>query len=149
MFVSAGWNSDRIADRFLGLGLGVLFSMALLYWVGIVSQQFLRRDPVTTSTSGVVIRTVFTTKSILWADIAEFGTYRRLSGRFVRMFYLKTTQNDHEIRLCNESLENINDLIDLVFQKARGARFVHIENIGVIPFIKKIQTRPWDRNVEL
>ncbi len=149
MFVSAGWNSDHIADRFLGLGLGVLFSMAPLYWVGIVSQQFLRRYPVTTSRSGVIIRTVLKTKSILWEDIAEFGTYRRLAGRFVRIFYLKTKQDDHEIRLCSESLENISDLIDLVFQKARGARFVRIENIGVIPFIKKIEISPWDRNVEL
>ena len=149
MFASAGWNADDISDRFVGLGLGVICLIVALRWLGAVSRHYLRIDPVTTSSSGVTISSLLTTKSIRWEDIAEFGTYRRLAGRFVRMFYLKTKQDEHEIRLCSESLEKINDLIDLVFQKARDARFVRIENIGVIPFVKKIKISPWDRNAEL
>ena len=148
--MSAGWNSDDNSNRFVGIGLGALSFTVALYWLGTVSRKFLRKDSVTTSSSGITIINVFTTMSILWEDIAEFGTYRRLVGRvFVRWFYLKTKQDDHEIRLCTESLENVNELIDLVFQKAKDARFVRIDNIGVIPFIKKLQNRPWDRNVEL
>jgi hypothetical protein len=149
-FVSAGWNSDLVSDRLVGLGLGVLFSMAPVGWLGTVLLQFLRIAPVTTSGYGVTIRSLFKTKSIPWGDIAEFGTYRRLAGRvFVRLFYLKTKKDDHKIRLCSDSLENVNDLIDSVFQYARDAHFVRIENIGVIPFLKKVQIRPWDRNAEL
>ena len=150
MCVLAGWNSDDTSNRFLGISLGALCFTVALVWLSNVSREFLRIDPVTTSSSGLTISTLFTSKSILWEDIAEFGTYRRLAGRvFVRWFYLKMKQDDREIRLCTEALENVNDLIDLVFQKARSARFVRIENASLIPFIKKIQINPWDRYAEL
>ena len=150
MCVLAGRNSDDISNRFLGISLGALCFTVALTWLSNVSRKFLRIDPVTKSKSGLTISTLFTTKSIPWEDIAEFGTYRRLAGRvFVRWFYLKTKQDDREIRLCTEGLENLNDLIELVFQNARGARFVRIENASLIPFIKKIQINPWDRHAEL
>ena len=150
MCVLAGWSSDDISNRFLGISLGALCFTIALVWLSSVSRKFLRIDPVTTSSSGLTISTLFTTKLILWEDIAECGTYRRLAGRvFVRWFYLKTKQDDREMRLCNEWLEDVNDLIDLVFQKARSARFVRIENASLIPFIKKIQINPWDRHAEL
>jgi hypothetical protein len=150
MCVLAGWKSRDISNRLLGIGLGALCLTIAIVWLSNVSRKFLRIYPVTTSSSGLKISTLFTTKSILWEDITEFGTYRRLAGRvFIRCFYLKTKQDDREIRLCTDSLENVNDLIDVMFQTAKDARFVRIENIGAIPFIKKIQITLWDRGVEL
>ena len=46
--------------------------------------------------------------------------------------------------LCNQYLENLHGLVDVMFLKAINAKFVIVENVAWVPFTRKIERIPWD-----
>jgi hypothetical protein len=140
----AGSSAEALPDQMVPIGLALLFLSCPLLWLlhvrGVIS--------VTTSRRGLTINNVLTTRSANWEEVTEFGTYRRIGyHQYFPVFYLKANRyGDRKIRVCWASIENIDGLLDEVFQKAVNARFVRIENLAVIPFTRKLKTVPWNRN---
>ena len=144
MLFVAGSSAEALPDQMVPIGLGLLFLLLPLRWLlhvlGVIS--------VTTSGRGLTIKNVLTTRSVNWEEVTEFGTYRRIGyQQYFTVFYLKAIRyGDRKIHVCGPSIENINGLLDEVFQNAVNARFVRIENLAVIPFARKLKIVPWNRN---
>ena len=132
MLLLAALSSENLSDRLVTIGLGLLFLSLPLRWVLLVFGMF----NVITSDRGLIIRNGLTTRSINWDEITEFGTYRQISN----------SCGDRKIKVCGESIGDLNALLEEVFQKAANARFVRIENLALIPFTRKMKTIPWRRD---
>ena len=144
MLLLAALSSENLSDRLVTIGLGLLFLSLPLRWVLLVFGMF----NVITSDRGLIIRNGLTTRSINWDEITQFGTYKQISiYQYVRVFYLKANSyGDRKIKVCGESIGDLNALLEEVFQKAANARFVRIENLALIPFTRKMKTIPWRRD---
>jgi hypothetical protein len=143
LLLFAGLSSDNLSDRSLAIGLGLSFLSLPLYFLLLVFGAF----DVTTSDRDLTIKNALMTRSVNWDEISEFGTYKTLaSNHYVRIFYLKANKfGDRRIRVCGDSIEDINGLINEIFRKAVNARFLRIENVALIPFTKKLRITPWAR----
>ena len=101
---------------------------------------------VITRDDSLIIQNLFSSRTIRWKDITEFGTYTVGFQYRVRRFYLKSTERgDEKIEVCTHYLDNLKDLIDTIFLRAVNANFLIVENVAWIPFTKRLQLVPWDR----
>ena len=143
LLLSAGLSSDNLSDRSIAIGLGLNFLLLPLYFL----LRVFGAVGVITSDHGLAIKNVLMTRSINWEEITEFGTYKTIApNHYVRIFYLKANKfGDRRIRVCGDSIEDINGLINEIFRKAVNARFLRIENVALIPFTKKFKITPWAR----
>jgi hypothetical protein len=142
----AGLSAEALPDQIVPIVLGLLFLLVPVCWLLLL----FRVISVTTSGRGLIIRNLLKTRSINWEEITEFGTYRRIGfQQYFTVFYLRANRyGDRKIRVCGASIENINGLLDEMFQKAVNARFVRIENVALIPFTRKMKIVPWIRDRE-
>jgi len=102
---------------------------------------------IITHDESLTVQNPFSTKTLHWKDITEFGTYTIGYEHRIRLFYIKSTKfSDAKIKVCNEHLKDLKDLIDTIFLRAINAKFVVVENVALIPFTKRYQVVPWDRN---
>jgi hypothetical protein len=148
MSLMASRNLEDLPDRLFASGFGFFLLLISLWWLVLGFMRRIGAINVTVSDQQLRINNVLSAQSFNWDEITEFGTYRRLSGRiFIRVYYVKTkNETDRQIHVCNEFLDNINEFIDVVFQKARNARFSCVENIACIPFARKLRITRWDRD---
>lgn len=147
MMLSAGIELEQLADRLVALGLGLLL-LVFAFWAVFDSLlHLIGAVKVVTGDRSLTIQNTFTKHHIRWEEITEFGTYKRIAHyQYIRVYYVKAYRyGDRKIRVCGDSLQNLNELIETVFQKARNARFVWIENHAVIPFTRHMVTLPWKR----
>jgi|SRR5581483_923395 hypothetical protein len=141
-------RTEELLAKLVSLALGGSITLCGV-WVFIESATNalgLRRIVVTDDLLSV--QNLLHTRSILWGDIVEFGTYTcpgfywRYS--YPRRFYVKLyDRQDNRIEVCTEDLDNVRDFLDIVFQKAINARFVIVNNVAWVPFTKEIEVMPW------
>jgi hypothetical protein len=147
MMFGAGLALDQLPDQLVAVGLGLIFVLSGLSAMVLIFMRYAGAIHIAVADKELIIKNAFTTRSINWDDITEFGTYRCV-GRFpVRVFYVKTkARPDQQIRVGNQFLEEVDSFIDEVFRRATKARFRRVENNAYVPFTKKLRSLPWERN---
>jgi hypothetical protein len=147
MMLSAGINLEQLQDRLVAMGVGLLFLLIALWGLLDSSLHLVGAVKVITNDRSLTIQNVFSTHSINWEDITEFGTYKHWH---IRVYYLKTKRyGDRKIQVCTEYLQELDELIETVFLKATYAKCLWIENIAVIPFTRRIEIVPWERKTRI
>ena len=87
-----------------------------------------------------------------WDDIVEVGAFHRpeLFSGFDTAVYIVSRQSDmKKIEFVPYKVTNGYEFIDLLFQRAKHAKFVRHENYSGIPFIVEMETVEWKRDDEL
>ena len=147
MLVLAAIETPRISDKLLGFLLGGLFILGALFFVVNLWMRANAAICVLCSESTLVVKNMFSTTSTLWEEISEFGTFtptRSGHGGVDRIYYIKSRkQGDARIRVCDSSIQHIDELVDFLFGKAVNGQFLWIENLAWISFTKKLRTTSW------
>jgi hypothetical protein len=140
-FFAEAIDTQNLISRLVAAIIGLFFAACCgwIFVMEVVNLTALRK--VITHDEDLTIQNLFSSRTILWGDIAEFGTYTAGFQYRVRRFYLKSTQfGDEQIEVCTHYLDNLRDLIDTIFLKAVNANFVIMENVATIPFTKRLET---------
>jgi len=146
-FFSEAMVAPNATSSLIAAIVGLLFAACgiWIFVIQVVNLAALRK--VITRDEDLIIQNLFSSRTIPWEDIVEFGTYTVGFQYRVRLFYLKSMQfGDEKIEVCSHYLNNLKDLIDTIFLRAVKANFVITENVATIPFTKRLQVLPWDRN---
>jgi hypothetical protein len=134
-------GETNLLPRLISATIGLFFTSISVWIVAvqIVNLAGVRRV--------ITVQNLFSRKTIRWENITEFGTYTIGFQHPLRRFYLKTKEHgDEKIDVCTRYLANLKDLIDTIFLKAVNGNFVVLANRAWIPFTKRLQLVPWDRN---
>jgi hypothetical protein len=141
-------RSDMLLHRLVNGLVGLICFLAALWIVIVYVVNIVGARQIIVCDELLILRHPLRNRIIHWQDIIEFGTYTA-NGAYTpnRFFYIKiTSQPDKRIQVCNELLENLRDLIDIIFLKAINAKFVIVENVAWLPFTKKIQLARWNQH---
>lgn len=84
---------------------------------------------------------------INWHEIIEFRKHEKGVGQWAGCrYYLSANKyGSKPIEIADNNIEGLDELIYAVFDMAKNASFVKIENISSIPFLKKVRKSQWDR----
>jgi hypothetical protein len=140
-------GAENLLPKLIAAIIGLFFAWcaAWILVTQVVTLAAIRK--VITHAEAVTIQNLFSSRTIRWEDITEFGTYSVGLQYRVRRFYLKTkSYGDEKIEVCTHYLDNLKDLIDTIFLRAVNADFVIVENLAWIPFTKRLQLVTWDRH---
>lgn len=144
---SAGLNLEQLSDRLPAISIGLFFCLVTVWLLLYSSLNLFGKIKVMTSERSLVIQNALSRYSINWEDIAEFGTYKHWH---IRAYYLKTKRyGDRKIQVCNEYLQELDQLIETVFLKATYAKCLWIENTAMIPFTRRKVVVPWERKTRI
>jgi hypothetical protein len=145
-FLIAGFDSTTVPDQFVVLAIGLFLIITPLWLLVFVWMQSIGFICVVCNDEGVRIRRFLRQVSANWQEIQEFGTYK-VSPKGIRVYYLKARKfGDKRIVVCGNRLGDLDQLIDMIFQRAVNAKCLREENVAMIPFTKKLRIEQWKRN---
>ena len=121
----------------------IIFCTALLF-TGIVD---INRE-IYIHNEGLTCKSGFKTTSFKWSEISEFKKHEKGIGLWAGFrYYLSSTETGkRNIQIADKNIENIEQLIEIVFRKAINANFVKIENQAKLPFFKSMNKSVWVKN---
>jgi hypothetical protein len=150
MLIMAGLRSLTITEQFVPLAFGLLFVIFPFFGLVLAWMRSTGSICVVCNNEGVRIKNLFRMISANWEEILEFGTYKTGFGanpELNRVYYLKARKyGGRRIRVCGKTLQDLDQLIDIIFQNAVNAKFLREENVAIIPFTKKLRIDHWERN---
>jgi hypothetical protein len=150
MLFMAGFKSPSIPDQLVFSVIGFVFVIIPLLALILAWMRSVGLICVVCDDFGIQVKNVFRRVSVKWEEINEFGTYKTGFGAnpaVNRVFCLKAEKyGSRRIRVCDTTLEGLDELIDVIFHKAVNAKFLREENLAMIPFIKKLRIDRWERN---
>jgi hypothetical protein len=131
-----------------GLYLFASFIMVLLI-VSLFSYLMLDLNrKITINSSGITIKKPFNHISFTWSEITEFRKHEKGVGQWAgwRYFLFANRYGTKPVEIADNNIKGLDELIDAVFDMATNARFIKMENISSIPFLKKPKASQWDRD---
>jgi hypothetical protein len=95
----------------------------------------------------ITIKMFFIINSISWGEIIEFKAEDKGTdfGAGVRYYLITKRCEDTPIKIGDNNIKDLDELIAAIFKMATNAKFVRIENITVIPFLRKTKITQWDK----
>ncbi len=124
----------------------ILLLCLLLYAVYVLLSEITFR--VITDSEELVVKNLFMSHIFKWEDICEIGRRKRGLGNYrFWMLYVVTNKERKRKDICYSYINNINDLINILYFKATNAQFMTIDDASIIPFTRREIKLPWDRNI--
>jgi len=121
-----------------------LIYSCLSYWRGLETS-------IELTDNGLALRIPFRKYDLLWEDITEFGRIRQFANPYrgyVWTYYVKGKgSKNKKLFLGSVVLSNINELCLLLFEKAKNAKFITLENKSIIPFAKRYTESEWKKEI--
>ena len=131
-----------------GSRLYLFASFLILLLVALISFPMLDLNrKITIDSSGITIKKSFKLISFSWSEITEFRKHERGIGHWAgwRYYLFADKYGSKQIVIADNNIEGLDELIDAIFDMAINARFVKIENISAIPFLRKSEISEWSR----
>jgi len=100
---------------------------------------------ITINISGITCKTGFKKIHYEWPEITEFRKHHKGIGTWAGFkYYISSNETGKKnFKLADNNIENLEQLIKIIFKNAINAKFIKIENQSKLPFLKSLQKSMW------
>ena len=126
--------------------LTTFISILIIAWFALLFSGFTEAyRKITIDNLGITCKSGFKKNHFEWPEISEFKKHEKGIGLWAGFrYYLSSDQAEKKnIKIADNNIENLEQLIDIVFEKAINAKFIKIENQARLPFFKSLQKSVW------
>ena len=138
---SIGYQTESKVYFFVG------FLLILLLFPLLISSLLEINRKISIDKSGITIKKPFNNISFIWTEITEFREHEKGFGHWAGLKYCLSANKygTKQIEIADNNIKDLDELINAIFDMAINANFIKIENVSVIPFLKKVKISQWNR----
>lgn len=141
-----------VSQNFLSQGIiYVCISIIIigLFFVMMLYEMLDLTRKIVISDTTIMINKPFKVIEINWQDILEFKKQEKGFAENAGWKYLLKYHNgrgEKQVELADNNIENLHELITLIFENAKKSKFIQIKNDTFLPFFKNYVISEWEKD---